>query len=265
VRLENHFAEQSATRPARLRRAGFAIHGLNLLALASAAGAAGIMFSQALQIDREVDARDRQTSQLTDRYRSMIARTDPKQISSDTSRDTAALFKTHLQPVPEPISLLRDVSNTMLRFPAIRLEQLSWTSSNDDKANPALAPAPLRGAAPVKSETKATAQAPGAGTALPSDSANPPLPGNKYQILLLDVSISPFSGDYRKLIEDADRFVLALNGIPGIRASLHVAPLDVRSVSGIKASVSPSLPPPEEARFVVRVMRTMPPPDQGKS
>lgn len=264
VRLENHFAEQSATRQARLRRAGFGIHGLNLLALTGAAGAAGFMFWQALQIDREIDVRDRQTSQLTDQYRNMIARTGTKQISSDTSRDTAALFRTHLQPVPEPVSLLRDVSQAMLRFPAIRLEQLAWLSSNDDKANPVLAPAPARGVAPLKSETKAVPQPPGSAAA-PADSANPPLSGNKHQIVLLDLAVSPFSGDYRKLLQDADSFVLALNQIAGMRASLHVAPLDVRSVSGIKASISPAMPAPEEGRFVVRVVRDATPGDQRKS
>jgi hypothetical protein len=255
-RLENHFAELNATRHARLRRRGFAIHALNLAALAGAMGAAGFMFWQALKLDRAMDARDKQTADLTARYRNMIAQPGTKQISSDTSRDTAALFKAHLQPVPEPVTLLQDVSRSFALFPRIRLEQLAWLSSNDEKANPPLSPAQMRAAA-VKSETKAAAISAPSAAAAQSESANPPLPGNKYQIVLLDVATGAFMGDYRQLLDEAGRFVAALNQTPGIKASLHVPPLDVRSAAGIKASLTPAGEPQEEGRFVVRVVKEM--------
>jgi hypothetical protein len=265
TRLENHFAELGATRQARLRKRGFAIHALNLAILAGAMGTAGVMFWQALKLDRAVDARDKQTADLTNRYRNMISQGGAKQISSDTSRDTAALFRTHLQPLPEPVTLLQDVSRAFARFPQIRLEQLAWLSSNDEKANPVLTPTQSRVAA-VKSETKAAAVASPVGTAAAlADLANPPLPGNKYQILLLEVATGPFVGDYRRLLGDAERFVATLNQTPGVKATLHVPPLDVRSAAGIKATLAASGETHEEGRYVVRVSRDMVPAAAKKS
>ena len=192
-----------------------------------------------------------------DRYRTLSGQASHAQVSSDTSLDAATFYQTFLRPVPAPGGLLREISQVLARFPDVKLSQIVWQASDDANLNPPFTPATPKGNPPLKSDP-AKADAAALAQAPPPPNLNAkdlPLPANHFEILVLDAAITSFTGDYRKTLADIERFVAALNGIAGLRATILTSPLDVRPGATIKATLSERTAEPFEGRFAVRIVR----------
>lgn len=255
-RIENHFAQDVQTRVARLRKVGTSIHILNGALLATSVVVAGALLGQAQKISSENDRRDVQARALSTQYSELLERIQDAQVSSDTSRDAAAFNAKYLEPEPLPVQLLQDVSQVLGQFPDVRLDQLAWQASSDDKAQVDLAPlGALTAGLPLRSETPGSATVPPPAAMAPASRL---LPGARYQIVLLEARIGPFRGDYRAMLQDIERFVVALGKIPGCSASLVKSPLDIRPTASIRGELSKPLEDGLSGQFTVRLVRLMP-------
>ncbi|MDX2217775.1 MAG: hypothetical protein SF172_01965 [Burkholderiales bacterium] len=255
-RLDNHFAQSDQTRVARLRRAGTAIGVVNGLLLASSLVIAGVLLAQAQRISVENEKRDAQARQLSTQHKELLGKIQDAQVSSDTSRDAAAFNTKYLEPEPVPVQLLQDISSVLAQFPNVRLQQLAWQASNDDKVVVDLPPLGNESAVlPLRSDMPGNASVPPAPSTVLS---NQKLPGSRHQIAVLDASIGPFQGDYRGMLEDVERLVVALGKLPGCSANLEKSPLDTKPNANIRGSLAKRADGGLNAQFTIRVVRLMP-------
>ena len=255
--IQNQYANPEQTRNARLRKVGLGLYALAASFVAVGLGWAGYNLFQANAIDAQIENFTRQANELNSRYRAITGQAQSAQIYSDTSRDTVAFYNGLMQPVPAPAAFLREISTVLNGFSGIRLSQIVWQTHDDPKANPPFSPTSPKGEPAIKSDYK-----PPEGTAASIVSAatelkDPPLSGNRHQILILDAAIGSVEGDYRNAMAEIDRLLAGINAIPGLQASLLIPPLDLRSVASLKANLSSREPGPAETRFVLRIVRNM--------
>lgn len=265
-RLKNHFAQSDQTRSARLRRAGT---GLQLLSGALMAGAAiGTigMLSKGQQYSAEAARLQNQSQQLTRQYQDLMGQMQGAQVSADTSKDAAAFSAGFLEPATSPTALLLQISQVVGAHPEVRVQAIGWKMSSDESASPPAAAVERSAPLPVRTEAKGRAES-GAGRvsvsevatsvlgALQGASTDVVVPGSDYQIAVIQATLGPFRGDYRELLDKMNRFVADLGRIPGIRASLAGAPLDVRSSGSIKGELSGGTGFATAVPFQVRVVR----------
>jgi hypothetical protein len=255
IPLDNHFATRDQTRPARMRKAGIGLHALTAAVLAGGIAWSGYNLFLAANIGSDIQTRAQQTSAITLRYRSITGAVQETRVSSDTSRDAAALYKSYLHPASTPAGLVRDVSQVLARFPEIKLSQLAWLPSEDAKSNPEITLVSSKGNPPIKSDPAAQDKTAPVQGAAPAAARNAPLAGNRYQILVIDAALATGATDLRATLEYIDKFVAELNAIPGWQVSTFASPLDVRPGSTIKANFSGQTAAPFEARFAVRIVR----------
>jgi len=258
ARLDNHFAQDDQTRVARLRKVGTALHIVNGVVLTASLAAAGVMFAQAQKISSESDRRNEQARSLSQQHQKLLSQIQIAQVSSDTSRDAAGFNAAFLEPSPVPVGFLQDISKVLNQFPDIRLQQLAWQSNDDDKVNVELAAPGNQSNLPLRSETKPqTATTPPQVPAPPAAADKTSLPGARHQVLMLNATIGPFNGDYRLMLQDIERFVIALGKVPGCSAALVKTPLDTTSQANIRGTLSKQAPAGTEGYFTVRVVRIM--------
>lgn len=256
IRLDNHFAQSDQTRVARLRRTGTGIHVVNGALLASSIVTAGVLLGQAQRISTENERRDAQARMMSLQHKELLGKIQDAQVSADTSRDAAAFNARFLEPPPVPVQLLHDISTVLGQFSNVRLQQLAWQASNDDKASVDLPPLGNQSAAlPLRSDSPGSASAPPAPSAVTSAQT---LPGSRHQIVLLDATIGPFQGDYRGMLQDIERLVVALGKLPGCSATLVRSPLDTKPDANIRGTLSKQLEAGLNGQFTIRVVRLMP-------
>jgi hypothetical protein len=262
-RLDNHFAQDDQTRVARLGKTGTAIHIANGAILAASLATAVVLLAQGQRISAESDRRDTQAKSLATQHQKLISQIQIAQVSSDTSRDAAAFNAKFLEPEPTPVGLLGDISRVLVNFPEVSLQQLAWQASNDEKVQVALPASGGLTALPLRSETRAPSGAvPTAQLTTPTPTNTLdrlPLSGSRHQIVMLDAAIGPFSGDYRRMLQDIDRLVVALGKLPGCSASLVRTPLDTKPSANIRGTLNKPLEPGLSGQFSIRVVKIMQP------
>jgi hypothetical protein len=92
---------------------------------------------------------------------------------------------------------------------------------------------------------------------LPSAEAatNPPFAGGRYEVALLEASVTVGNNDFRAAIERVEKLAEAIGAIPGFRAEVAESPLDTRSSLQLQGRHGEREPATMEPRFVLRVMR----------
>lgn len=254
-RLDNHFAQNDQTRVARLRKLGTAIHVVNGCLLAASIVTAGVLLGQAQTISGENERRDAQARALSTQHKELLGKIQDAQVSSDTSREAAAFNAKYLEPEPVPVQLLKDISGVLGQFPEVRLQQLAWQPSTDEKAVVELPPLGNQTASlPLRSELPGTATVPPPASAVGGKG----LSGTRHQIVMLEASIGPFRGDYRSMLQDIERLVVALGKLPGCSANLVKSPLDTTPTANIRGALSKPLETGLSGQFTIRVVRLMP-------
>lgn len=230
-RVENHFGSREETRFATYRRIRLALISLTAAIVVIGAGGTGFNMYQATRISNEIEARTRQERQLQNDYQAVVNSMRLQKMGTDTVRDTSAFFNSQIRPHPaSPTPLALDLGRVLNDFPDVQVVQLAWMVSNNPDATPSLPPA--SGASSpqaISSERRATpsASAPPTPAATPVDPANPPLPGNRYQSVVLDAMIRPFDGNTRKALLQIDALVAKLSALPNTKVRLIRVPVDV--------------------------------------
>ena len=254
--IQNQYAAPEQTRNARMRKVGLALYALTASFLAVGVAWAGYNLFQANTIDNQIEKLTAQAKELNDRYRAITGPVQSAQIYSDTSRDTVAFYNGLMQPVPAA-AFLREISTVLNGFSNIRLSQIVWQTHDDAKANPPFSPTSPKGEPAIKSDYRPPEGAQAGIAPAAIEVKDPPLSGNRYQILILDAAIGGAEENYRNAMTEIDQLVSRINAIPGLQASLFIPPLDLRTVASLKADLSQREPGPAETRFALRVVRNI--------
>jgi hypothetical protein len=145
------------------------------------------------------------------------------------------------------------VSRIVSAHPRVKLVQISWLASADGKATPVIKPSTSRVPPSVKSVAKQGDGNPGAPPQPAPGPAPGELAGGRFQTATIEAMVAAFDGDYRAALAEVDRFVAALNAIPGYEATLTESPLDTKPGASISARFGGRSDGTGEGRFVVRV------------
>lgn len=84
--------------------------------------------------------------------------------------------------------------------------------------------------------------------------ADPPLPGGKYEVLIIDAAVTRFRGDYRAAIADIERMVERLNKAPNMKTEIVKLPIDVKPTAILRAT-TPTASEASEVRFTLKITR----------
>lgn len=255
--IPNHFADATQRRFSVFRRARTALFAFTGTVIVAGAVGAGFNLFQAGRIASEIDRRERITRGVNAEYQQVVLSMSDQKIASEGVRDSTAFFNTHIRPQPaSPGPFLREISPVLARFANVRLRQVVWSPSNDETFVPPYTPSTTVGAMPVVSEVAAAASttpAPAPTPAPTGDGRNPPLSNNAFQIAIVEAAITAFTGDFRATLAEVEAFNKAVNGIPGIKSTILVTPLDLTSDATLKASKSERVV--SEARFALKLVR----------
>ena len=132
----------------------------------------------------------------------------------------------------DPVDLLALISNALAGFPRVRIEGLSWRSSDDAKA-------------PVGEEDGARI------APRPRDEERRRDPESLFQIARISARIEPFDGDYRAAIDTVRRFAAALAAPAGVEhVRILTLPLELSSEHSLSGAAGAT---PEAAEFEIRV------------
>ena len=250
---ENHFASAEQRRHAIVRRAR-----TRILQASGAILAAGVIwggYHVALSM-QGADAEDRVEQQLAavQREHDEIVRSTPSLgVGGSTMRDTVAFYNGSIKSFPALSDFVSPISGVIGRHPGVRLTQLSWMATDDAKAMPQMGSAtPSRQVPPVKALAKS---ADAAGAAQPQDPANAPFAGGRYEVALLEATVSVGADDFRGAIGLAQKLAEEIGSLPGMSADVVESPLDLRSSLQLQGRLDPAQPSTMETRFVLRVVR----------
>lgn len=270
ARLENHFADPQQTRFALYRRARIGLSALTAGVLAAGVAATAFNLYQATLLGGEIDKRTQTTSRLQAEYQAISTEMRQQTSGSGVARDASLFYGSQIRPQPaSPGAFLNQLADAIAEFPKVNVLQISWMTSHDAGVVPAYKPMPVISTPLVQTEVRAGAQASGTFTAsgsaalqdlkqlvLPND-PNPPLAGNKFQVVVVEAAILPFAGDIRRTLEEIDRFVERINQMAEMKAVLIATPFDNRVIATITASAMDRKDANTEARFAVKIVRTM--------
>ena len=256
-RIENHFAPPEARRYAVLRQARFAINGLAIAALAVGLAYGGV------NLARGFDSRDRDAANvarvaaLTAERNAIVQSFPPLQVPGDVMRETVDLYNRSLRDYPHPEAFLGPISGVLARHRGVRLTQIAWRTGDDPNVTPAFQPA-ASGETQLIRTTTPTAPSRGGPAAAPP-AASAPLPAGKHAVAIIEGAV-PLDGiAYREVLARIDRLVANLAALPGYKAALVEAPLDITPRARLEARLGDRPAGLSLARFTLRVTS-----EQGK-
>ena len=179
--------------------------------------------------------------------------------ASDTVRDASMFFKTQIrQQSPSPSALLKDLSVVWSEFPEMRLLQAVWAPNQEAGFVPLYQSVADTTVQSIKSEVKLIpGTQPQAGVAVAAGiDADPPLPGAKFEVLIVDAAATGFRGDYRDAISKIERLAERLSKAPNMKAEVIKLPLDVKSTAILRATSSAAATSEaSEVRFTLKITR----------
>lgn len=263
--IDNHFATPEQRCFAVFKRARIGLFALTAGVLAAGAIAATFNLYKAGAISTNIDQRTKTMKPLQEEYRAVISEISKQTAASDTVRDASAFFINYMRPAPAaPGDFMRMFSQVFTEFPHMQLLQLVWQPVGDASVTPNYLASAISttgllqsvtgaGTATAAQGAPAVAVAPGQP---PGSVQDPLLSDGKFQALIVEAAIRPFDGNYRKANEDIRKFILRINQMPDISASLIAEPLDVRSSASIAARDGAQASLGTDARFVLKLVRS---------
>ena len=267
-RVENHFATPEQRRFGMFKRARFGLFALTAGILLAGSVGAGFNLYHASKISNEIDRRTEMTKPLQAEYRTVVSEISKQTAASETVRDASGFFNQYMRPAAAaPGDFVREFSQVFAEFPNIQLLQLVWVPVTDASVTPTFTASASVGASALLSTSKAgnataggavpNVPAPPPQAAQPVNELDPPLSDGKFQALIVEAAVSPFDGDYRKATNDINLFVARINQLPGVAASIITEPLDVGTRAAITAIDNAQPVIRADARFVLKLVRTM--------
>ncbi len=255
--VENHFAEKEPMRFARYRRAKIGLYGLTAGLLAIGAAGAAFNLYQTATMSSVIDQRSQFVRTIQSEYQAISKAMEGQTSATDTVRDASTFFRAQIrQQSPSPASFLKDLAMVWSEFPDMRLLQAVWAPNQDAGFVPPHEPVAAPVAQNIRSEVKLApgAPQPPAGATVNPMGADPPLPGGRYEVLIIDAAVTRFQGDYRAAIADIERMVERLNKAPNMKTEIVKLPIDVKPTAILRAT-TPSASEASEVRFTLKITR----------
>ena len=256
---ENHFAEKAQTRFARYRRIKMGLYGLTAGLLAVGAAGAAFNLYQTATTSAVNDQRSLLVRSIQAEYQTISKEMAGQANASDTVRDASLFFKAQIrQQSPSPSALLKDVATVWSEFPEMRMLQAVWAPSQEAEFVPSYQPAADVSAQSIRSEIKLVPGAPTStgNLATASPDGDPPLPGAKFEVLIIDASVTRFQGNYRDAITRIERMAERFNQASNMKTEIVKLPLDVKPTAILRANASATgAIEASEVRFTLKISR----------
>ena len=228
----NHYATPDQTR----RHAALRI-GLALRAASAAIAAGACLFGGAVALEGAAASGHARALALhaalyERRYRAAQAALPPAPTEpAELERVVSAVNALRRRRV-DPVDLLARLSDTLAGFPRVRIEALSWRTSDDPEA-------------------PAGTQGNGRTEARPSSDETRRFPRLLFQVARFGARIEPFDGDYRAAIDTVRRLADALAAQPGVEhVRILSLPLELGSEHALTGAAETT---GEDAAFEMRV------------
>ena len=258
-KVENHFAEKEQKRFASYRRTRIGLYGLTASLLAIGAAGAAFNLYQTASTSAVIDNRSQFVRSIQSEYQVLSKAMAGQTNASDTVRDASTFFRAQIrQQSPSPGSLLKDVALVWQEVPEMRLLQVVWAPTQDATYIPAHETVAAAVGQSIRSEVKvlpgSAPQQAQTSTAANAIDADPPLPGSRYEVLIVDGAVTRFKGDYRAAIADIERLVDRFNKANNMKAEIVRLPVDVKPTAILRAN-TPSTGEASEVRFTLKIIR----------
>jgi hypothetical protein len=249
---ENHYASDELRRYSTLRRARLAIHQVCAVAIAASLVWGAWNVAGIFKANDADTAQARQIASLSREYDEITRDLPTFGVGGSTMRDAVAFYNGAIRPFPVMADFIRPLSAVLQRYDNVRLTQLAWQATDNDKALPAMPATPLRVQPPVKAIPKAgevSAPPP------PPDEMNPPFAGGRYEVAMLEGTIRVANNDFRGAVDEVEKLAGEIARLPGFRADVVDSPLDTRPTLALQGRHGEREPPLMEPRFMLRIVR----------
>ena len=250
--VANHFASPEMRRFDTLRRARQALTRASLVVVAAGLAWGGYNVLGAARSNQDDVILQQQLNALNGEYDEITRVTPSFGVGGSTMRDTVAFYNAAMKSYPSMPEFLESVSQVLGRHDPVRVLQVAWVATDNDKAMPALASIGGRAAAPV--HAVARGNEPGNVVPAGTDDSNPPFAGGRFEVAMLEGSVRAAPNDYRGAVAEVQKLADDIGNLPGYRADVVESPLDVRPSLALQGRHTGRDQDPLEARFVLRVV-----------
>jgi hypothetical protein len=194
----------------------------------------------------------RQVAALDREYEEVAREMPSFGVGGSTMRDAVSFYNGAIRTFPAMADFVRPLSSILQAYGNVRLSQLAWQATDNDKAIPPMPSMPPREAPPVKAIPKGGeigAMPP------PADDPNPPFAGARYEVALLEGTVRVPNNDFRRALLEVQNMAADIARMPGFRADVIDSPLDTRSNQALQGRYRERDAPVMEPRFVLRIVR----------
>ncbi|HXN16450.1 MAG TPA: hypothetical protein VN878_08725, partial [Usitatibacter sp.] len=250
---KNHFASSEMRRYATLRTVRIVVNQVSLGVFAAGLAWGGWNFARMFQ-SGEADQRVGQELNAVNREYDSISRATPTfGVAGAVMRDAVAFYNGSIRGFPTVVDFLGPLSTILQVHPQIQLAQIAWNATDDPKTAPKLSATAQHLTPPVKALSKFSDSA-----AAPSadESTNPPFAGGRYEVAMLEGTVSVPNNDFRAALAEIERLVADIGRLPGFSAEVVESPLDVSSARSLQGQYGErDSAAAMEPRFVLRIVR----------
>lgn len=250
--VPNYFATPEMRRFDTLRRARQALTRASLVALTAGIAWGGYNLMGVARSNEDDVKLQQQLNALNGEYDEITRVTPSFGVGGSTMRDTVAFYNAAMKSYPAMPQFLEELSQVLGQHETVRLVQVAWIATDNDKAMPALGSVGGRAVAPV--HAVARGNEPGSPTVSSVEDSNPPFAGGRFEIAMLEGSVRAPANDYRGAVAEVQRLADDISNLPGYRADVVESPLDVRPTLALQGRHAEREPETLEARFVLRVV-----------
>jgi hypothetical protein len=245
----NHFASSELRRYYTLRKARLALYRGSAAVLAASLAWGGWNLAQVMQ-GGESDQRNAQEMAASNREYDEITRDLPSfGVGGSTMRDAVGFYNFSIRGFPTVNAFMVALSQVLEEHPEVRLTQIAWQASDDDKATPTLPATPVRESPPVKAV--ATAQS---GAAPIPQRGEAAFPSGRYEVALVEGTVNVPNNDFRGALERVQRLAADIGKLDGFSAEVRESPLDLRPTVALEGRHAEREPATMAPRFVLRVV-----------
>ena len=229
----NHYATPEETRRFSMLRARAFLEAASVLLVAGGCLFGGVTLLEGVIAGGHARALALQATLYEDRYRRARATLPPAPAEPEEIARVVSMASALQARRGDPRDLLALVSEALAELPRVRIESVSWRTSDDAEAEVAAAGHRSRPGgrdAPGGSGDPGASSRTGDEHAGPDASAGAPRrgPDTLFHLALVSARIDPFDGDYRAAIDTIHRFADVLAAPPGVEHVRVLAlPLDL--------------------------------------
>jgi hypothetical protein len=250
--IENHFATPEMRRYWTFGQARNAVNAASIAILGAGIVLAIVNLHFIFKASDEDQKAAQEIRALNREYDAATRSLPATGVGGAAMRDAVSFYTTFIQGFPSLTGFLAPLSGVLEAYPRVRLAQLSWLATDDPRATPPLAVQPPRTPPPVRSAGKASDVAVRPAV---DDASAGAFGGGRYEVALVEATISAPSHDFRAALSEVERLVAAIRGVRGFDAEVVESPLDVRPSLVLQGRHAEREAQGMEARFILRIVR----------